>query len=204
VLVTVDDLKALMEFLTRDDTPGAAQLCVEFDGGSFTEAEELRTLSDMEMNSLRLKTQRVEVVLNPSSAFAVGEREEAEAVYRTWARARQTPLRRPPAYALLSFFIPLVMTVVSSTLLMLDKTFLSYPLAGFLTFTCVYLGFSIRRGHAKRNMFYAVIVPLSLDEYRQSRSSQMYPRRSWIVAIVSAVVAAAAVAVAIWVKVTSK
>jgi hypothetical protein len=51
---------------------------------------------------------------------------------------------------------------------------------------------------------YAVIIPLSLKEHRESRSNQMYPRRSWIVAIVSALIAALAVAAAVWIKVTSK
>lgn len=92
VLVTIDDLKALVEFLTRDREGMAAKIHVEFDGGYFTEAEELRTLSDIEMKSLRLKTQRVEVVLSPSDAFAVGDRQEADDVYRVWARARQTTL----------------------------------------------------------------------------------------------------------------
>lgn len=45
---------------------------------------------------------------------------------------------------------------------------------------------------------YAVIVPLSLAEHRERQSSQMYPRRSWIVAIVAAMIAATAVGVAIW------
>jgi hypothetical protein len=47
-----------MDFLTRDNKGVAAKIRVEFDGGDFTEPEELRTLSDMEMRSLRLKTSK--------------------------------------------------------------------------------------------------------------------------------------------------
>ena len=92
VLVTIDDLAALMTLLT-DDTPG---LHIEFDGGYFTEAEELRTLSDIEVRSLRLRTPEVQVALNSSDAFAVGERQEAEDVYRLWARARKTQVEAAP------------------------------------------------------------------------------------------------------------
>jgi hypothetical protein len=65
VLVTIDDLAALMPLLKQD----APDLEVEFDDGYFTEAEELRTLSDMEMKSFRLKTPKVQVVLSPPSAL---------------------------------------------------------------------------------------------------------------------------------------
>ncbi len=112
VLVTIDDLAALMTLLT-DDTP---ELRIEFDGGYFTEAEELRTLSDIEVRSLRLQTPEVQVALNSSDAFAVGERQEAEDVYRLWARARQTQLRPPLA-------IPLSYHIVALTPMVLMLSF---------------------------------------------------------------------------------
>ena len=52
VLVTIDDLKALLDFLTRDAEDNADPMHVEFDGGDFTEPEELSTLSDVETRRL--------------------------------------------------------------------------------------------------------------------------------------------------------
>jgi len=54
-----------------------------------------------------------------------------------------------------------------------------------------------------RRSSYAVVIPLSLDEYRQNRLNQTYPRRSLIVTIVSAIITAISVGVLIWSKVTS-
>lgn len=94
VLVTIDDLAALMAFLTRPDG-GSSSVAVEFHGGYFTESEELRNLSDVETKILTLRTSKVQVALSPWAA-AVGDRQEAEAIYREWAWARQTRLRPLP------------------------------------------------------------------------------------------------------------
>jgi len=108
VLVTIDDLAALKTFLTRSNTDDE-DIKVEFDGGYFTEPEDLRHLSDMELRSLRLETPEVQVVLNPSFAFAIGDRQEAEDVYRLWARKRQTRIRPGP----IPFFIAVPYTIIA-------------------------------------------------------------------------------------------
>jgi len=199
VLVTIDDLEALKTFLTRADTV-ADDIKVKFDGGHFTEPEDLRHLSDMELRSLRLETPKVQVVLNPSAAFAIGERQEAEDVYRTWARARQTQLRARPIqfYEYLLSLIPIVVIVplILSLIPRMDRT--DDPMAGTYTIYVVLMaGMAIvisavlGRAVSAKGSSYAIVIPLSLAEHRQMHATQKYPRRSWIVAILAIIVTAA-------------
>ena len=55
VLVTIDDLQALMELLSdrQVNSTGAPLSGVQFQGGTFTDPEDLRRLSDEEARSLR-------------------------------------------------------------------------------------------------------------------------------------------------------
>jgi hypothetical protein len=152
----------------------------------------------------------VEVILSPSTAVAVGDHQEAEEVYRIWARARQT--RRRPRRLRLADNVGFIL--IGSLGLAGFSTIVARLLRANLTatldtFAVIFGLFIVGSGYIWRwqrenALSYALIVPSSLDEYRQSRSNQMYPRRSWIVAIVSAIIAAFAVAAAIWVKLTSK
>ena len=207
VLVTIDDLAALMTLLT-DDTP---ELHIEFDGGNFTEAEELRTLSDIGVRSLRLQTPKVQVFLNSSDAFAVGERQEAEDVYRLWARARKTQLRSLPI-PLSAYILTLMSTVFMLSLAVLifagvdeasPMAAKGYTLAGVVGAWSLVGSVSIWYAAFARGSSYAVVIPLSLDEYRQNRLNQTYPRRSLIVTIVLAIITAISVGALIWSKVTS-
>lgn len=208
VLVTIDDLKALMDFLTRGSKGLAAQIKAEFDGGDFTEPEELITLSNTEAESLRLKTSRVEVVLNPSAAFAVGDRQEAEDVYRIWARTRQTRLRpRPIPLRFLLALLTFAIFVLFAYILMFSQPSPTgrdvLVTTGVLSFGFILLCTLLWHDFRREMSSYAVIVPSSLAEHRQSQSSQMYPRRSWIVAIVAVIVALVSVGVLVWSKIFS-
>jgi len=194
--------------LLTDDTP---ELHIEFDGGNFTEAEELRTLSDIEVRSLRLQTPEVQVVLNSSDAFAVGERQEAEDVYRLWARARKTQLRPLPIplsdYIVILTPMVLMLSFVLLILSQVDKaSFMAangHIFAGAVGALGLVVSVSLWYAVLARRSSYAVVIPLSIDEYRQNRLNQTYPRRIWIVAIVSAIITVISVGVLIWSKVTS-
>jgi len=199
VLVTIDDLAALKTFLTSRAYTAAEDIKVEFDGGYFTEPEDLRTLSDLEMESLRLKTPKVQVVLNPSAAFAIGERQEAEDIYRIWARARQTQLRARPIqfFEYLVFLLPIVL-ILPLIFRLIPKIDGTDPMAAsYLAYVVAMAGFGLvmsfilGRTVLARGSSYAVVTPVSLAEHRQNLSSQVYPRRTWIVAIVTMVVTAA-------------
>jgi hypothetical protein len=88
VLVTLDDLKALMDLLSAT-VPEEPELHVAFNGGYFTDAEDLRRLSDNEIRSLRISTSQLQVILDPVQCYAVGDEITAKNVYRLWARSRQ-------------------------------------------------------------------------------------------------------------------
>ncbi|WP_143539553.1 hypothetical protein [Saccharopolyspora spinosa] len=92
VLVTIDGLQALCDEIKRLDGDGDAPV-MEFNGGTFDEAVDLRSLSDLESQQLAVKGKTVEVHLSRSSAEAVGDPETCEAVYGHWARSRQTKQR---------------------------------------------------------------------------------------------------------------
>jgi hypothetical protein len=214
VLVTIDDLDVLMTVLTSMVGMAAAKIKVEFDGGYFTQAEELRTLSDMEMKNLRLKTPKLEVILSPSAAIAVGDQQEAENVYK-WALKRQTrqrpPRQRPRRMRLadnLGYIGLVVLTVASSCIFVIPLLRPAPPVSLETAATIVSLfivgGWCFWRLQRENTPSYALIIPLSNTEHNQSHLSQMYPRRTWIVAIVSAIIAVLAVAAAVWIKVTSK
>ena len=191
----------------RDAEDDAPPIYIGFDGGDFTEPEEIITLSDMETKSLRLKNSRVEVILNPSSAFAVGDRQEAEDIYRVWARSRQTSIRprrrlsnRLRSIELSTFPMILVLFILNFS--MGDKLLLGRNniMPGVIVLLATIAAMAIIAFFVDRASMpsYAIVIPLSLKEHRENRSSQMYPRRSWIVAIVAAIIAATAVGVAIW------
>jgi len=201
VLITIDDLAALKTFLTRNVAGLVTTISddIEFDGGYFTEPEDLRTLSDIEMQRLRLKSPKVEVVLNPAAAFAIGDRQEAEDVYRLWARARQTRIRPGPMPFFIAMPYIIIAVLLANTLLFWHIKELSIFAAAAGSAFCLSLAFLVgiyffwspERRAIYRDYSYAVIVPLSLAEHRQNLSSQVYPRRMWIVGIVTMVVTAA-------------
>jgi hypothetical protein len=210
VRITIDDLAELMTLVKKPDQP--EPLKVRFDGGYFTKAEELSKLTDIEMRSLRLKTSTVEVILSSSSALAIGERKEAENIYN-WAHMRQIRCRLRPVQMLTAIPHQLALTVVTG-LLGLSITISEFNehihsirdfiIIGAASVFSVLAGVFIWRQLPRKQSSYAVIIAMSRDQHRQLIASQVYSRRSWIVAIVSAVIAALAAAAAVWVKVTSK
>ena len=201
VLVTIDDLNALLEVLNKGSSDKASETRIEFDGGYFTEPEDLRTLSDMEIRSLRLKTENIEIVLNPTDAFAVGDRQEAENVHRLWARARQIPLKMDQK-ALLFAMAPVfaLLGLIASSFWLVWSVMHGYVINGpFLTLIAAAMGLYFLTSRNRKDPYpCAVIVPLSLAEHRQSQSNQMYPRRGWIVAVVAVIVAMISAGAAIW------
>lgn len=209
VILTIDDLAALMTLLATQDE---CRPVVEFDGGYFTEAEDLRTLSDAELGSLRVRTPTVQVVLYSSSASAIGEPQEAENVYRSWARVRQTsdkpPSLRSRENRIYSASLAAALGAAMSLCILgfIVSQFYVGPIGYILLFyvafvamlevgICGYLWYGARlRGSGS----FTVVEPMSLAEYRQRRSTEKYPRRSWIVSVI-AVIATAVVSVVVFI-----
>lgn len=213
LLVTIDDIAALMTLLTLPDGPKPS---VEFIGGYFTEAKELRTLSDEEMKRLALKTPTVQVVLESSFAVAFGERSEVEDVYRLWARTRQAPAKpQLLTNRIYQASLALATIGVASLGLCADILYLhqvgpgGYILLLYIAIIglgTIIMALVLARSHKWywNESSHAIVVPMSREQHRQQLSTEKYPRRSWIVAIISAIIAAISVAALVWIKITSK
>jgi hypothetical protein len=88
VLVTIDDLDALIGLLRQSDPSN--DLTVQFEGGYFTDPEDMRRLSDQELKKLRINVNSVQVFLDSTQAIAIGHEETCDNIYRLWARPRAT------------------------------------------------------------------------------------------------------------------
>ena len=63
---------------------------MEFDGGSFDDVEDLRSLTPIERESIRVTSQEVQVNLYPNQAVAIGsDKQECDRIYNQWARTIQ-------------------------------------------------------------------------------------------------------------------
>lgn len=96
VLVTIDDLDALIDLLVQRD-PANAKPVVEFTGGTIDEGEDMRKLTDQELSRLSIKAHDVEIVLAYDEAYCLGSEDAGTEIYTAWARGR--PSQRAPKAA---------------------------------------------------------------------------------------------------------
>jgi hypothetical protein len=208
VLVTIDDLQALMDII-RSEANDPHTVQVQFSGGFFTEAEDIRRLSDAEKSTLKVISDVVEVNLSENAADAVGDPKATFAVRYTWARSRQTRIRTrrdsrfPIAAGLIVGLIVLGLMsneLFSGALLFSNHDLTAFPLALKIAMILVVIIFLMaqlalldrRRITATPA---AIIEPMTMQEWRQLKNINRYPRASWIVAIIAALVAVAAIIV---------
>lgn len=216
LLVTIDDLAALFslfETLQRDVARSSAhphQIKVEFEGGTFTEPEDLRTLSDEEITSLRISGTGIgTVTLNPNQASVTAKKSAAEAIYRQWARTRtrkvkgRKSIRQLAAFSgclMIGFGLNLGVYLTTVDISASTATRIVLITTAIILFFLGLASVILSLRYAQRGsgpVSSALIIPKTLDQYRQSAENNVYPRKAYIVAIVSAVIAVAAVIVAI-------
>ena len=211
VLVTIDDLEALIDFLKERDSNLRQPLEVQFNGGFLDDPQDLRRLSDEELNNLRINAPSIQVLLDRRQAKAIGEEVAAEEVYRVWARARRTrhlpPLskRERILHGILclgwgAFGLLFILSGIGNLFLM--PTGESVPVGAgaiMVTLGVSALTYSVGRWRYPIGLkpSFALIVPLTLDEYRTNQANNYYPRRAYVVAVVSAAVAVGSIVVAI-------
>jgi len=123
VLVSIDDLTALLDVLAVESPP-SSNYEIEFDGGSIDTPEDLRSLSDSELERLMVKTPDVEVVLSSDRAVAIGDSNMCSVVYKLWARGRQTrntpqaKTRRDTSYSpIRSFALIMIAAIFAATVM---------------------------------------------------------------------------------------
>jgi hypothetical protein len=216
----MDDIESLMTYLGRHEKD-SDPIVVEFNAGYFTEARDLSKISPLEMRFLRLKNSKVLVVLSTSFAEAVGDSQEAEGVYHSWAKSlvetKQLPRRVRKDRTTTAIFAGLffILSAFSwgasisfqRSYYQFGHLYLSvgsvFNIIGFLTFAfSIYVLY--RWDKEFKRSTYAIIVPHSRDEHHRNELSQKYPRRNLIITTISVIVAIISVVVAIWVKLTSK
>jgi hypothetical protein len=139
----------------------------------------IRSAPSMTCAGAALKNSRVEVVLSEVEAFAVGEFKEAENVYLNWARPRQTTIKPYafafPRYEIHVLVVMCILALVSSfvSLIVVQTNYITLVMLSVIVVTCLVL-YWYGRDFIHREYSDAVIVPLSLDEHRQIRTSQTY------------------------------
>ena len=198
VRVTIDDLGALIELLSSLTSSPRSHIELAFDGGEFDDENDLRSLSDVELRSLRIKADGVEVILNDHDAVAIGRYEFAEAVLRSWARARPSP-RPPRGYfrQRLVIFDIILMTVFLVGLGYLATLAASRALAftggyalGEAVFSALFSLFVVGLAFALHQRLrgggnFAAVLPFTIDEVRKNEAAAVYPRLGVIVAMLA-------------------
>lgn len=192
VLVTIDDLDALMQ-LVRQNLGEGLELGIQFEGGYFTEAEDLRRLSDEESKSLKIHTADIEIHLAHSQAVVIGNEQQAQDIYRLWARPREnhsgvalgTFLKTLGGLIILAGAIAVLLGYFQVD--GIDDRLLILP-------ACLFGGMLIYLGEQQHKRIpEARIKPISLHEHRQILANNQIPRWQTIVAIVAVAVAIIAI-----------
>lgn len=187
VLVTIDDLAALVDLLSRGSE--GSKPSIAFEGGYLDEAEDMRTMSDAELQRLAVQSDQGTVVLAPNRAVAIGPNRFVTDVYRNWSRSRQTDekpaneavwsealrirIRALPILAIVGMLAFLAIFLLLQFVGPIDWGSLDFwflPLIAGAAGGPLLSWFLIRLSYylAKRNaQSYAIIRPVSLDEYRQ-------------------------------------
>jgi hypothetical protein len=197
VLVTIDDLRALLDLL-QSPASGLPNLQVEFNGGYFTDADDLRRLNDNEIRSLRIRTPLLEVVLDPFRAYAIGDDTAVKDVYRLWARARQLPSSKwnERSYLLIDRLL-LVAALIGVAIVVLvtlnGASLIAIVSTASIAFVPAVVALVLSKFMPERES-QVEIYPFSLHEHRTAQVSNKWPRAAVMVSIVSAGIAVLAIA----------
>lgn len=193
--VSIDDLNALLTLLqNRDDIDDVR---VEFGEGDFTDASEMRELSDSDLGELRVKTRDLVVHLSPSRAEVVGKKELADFVRDAWARSRQTNLPQPGTtwasrnlvYAVVDLGWFGLATFLAHRIITRPQEFPGWPPTVSATLIVVtfavmiaFTNWTVMR--ERRSKSWALIQPLTAHELRQMRNMRsVVPLWSLLVAV---------------------
>lgn len=211
LVVTIDDLRALLQLLTADGPTKAnsAPITVDFGGGYFDDPEDLRELSDRELHSLKILTSDVEVQLSSEAAVAIGQADVCCAIDNKWARQRQTT--DLPSTVGRRFVRKSTSATVVLSLLILAICIFGIPAFDLLTWhpevlspiltavaAVVIIGNLIFVSKTRwPPTSYAIIDPVTLEERRKERVAKNRHLQTAVIALAGVVVALIAVIVTI-------
>lgn len=223
VAVTIDDLQALMDLLQEEHITSGSALIVEFEGGHFDNADDLRKISDIELRNLTIKSSRLEVRLSSDVAVAIGDANLCESVRRRWARHRVTRIRPEGidsskhlqvAVSLASMVRLLVALFVLGIVLGVyfgvegspageqveapaaDTDWVSMAVGVLLGIVAILVGVAWMR-YFYRPPNYAVIIPVTLEEFRREQASDAKHWQNVAIALGALLIAAIGVLVSV-------
>jgi hypothetical protein len=173
---------------------------------SFTQASDMAKLSDEELKWLRVQSPQVRVILGKRCAYAAGDEDIVQLIDKAWAKERQIARIRPYhlgiVLVMVAFFAAVVfgifwVAVVAAYSLFGASTSslgnLTISLPGFAAaVSLVFFGLRTWQFSGEGLFSSAAVVPSGLNEYRKGAAANKYPRLSWIVAVIAAIIAAIA------------
>jgi hypothetical protein len=203
VLVTIDDLNALVELVKTHDGKSLSAK-IEFSGGSIDTASDLRELTDVEMDRIAVKTDEIEIELSSEMAHCVGDESVSTLVYQRWARSRQLPgmgvrLGRMPL--ILRFFTLVNILIVPTAWIAYSTNPRNISLFTPIVITAAMVALTVvlGAGFAYQSNF-ATIRPITLDEYRKEQTGAKRQLITWLIAVSALAVSAIGVLIAVLVK----
>ncbi|WP_459716861.1 hypothetical protein [Actinophytocola sp. KF-1] len=195
--MTIDDLRALVELLQSEDAT-ADTIEMTFTGGTFTDPEDLRKLTDAELASVTVKTRSVEVSLSDNDALVVGDARLSALVSHSWARRRRVT-RLPAAMRRRASWVMVVTPLIFGAAGLLSGFILSIGDLSTLL-RSIFIGTAIGTTlgvlisiatftYARSTVDYAIVIPLTLEEYREQRGDSRRHLQIAIIALAGVVVA---------------
>ncbi|WP_308820067.1 hypothetical protein [Pseudonocardia alni] len=208
MLVTIDDLEALMQIVKKFETPDTP-LQLRFSGGFFTESNDMRSLSDTEISSLTVTAGTVTVDLSEYAASVASEDDDHREAVAAWARDRRTkirPLRMAYSKRMAwDIAIPVGLAILGAALLWglrpegTPVLFSWVFFAAFAVFGIVSPFTTVRsRLRFEEGLSWAIIEPRTMAEFRDRQNTDYRPRQANILAAVGIGVGVATVIIAIW------
>jgi hypothetical protein len=206
VLVTIDDLEALVAVIRQHSPDGAGEPQLKFFGGTFTDPSDLRTLTDREMEQIEIVNPKIEVSLASYGAYATGDADLTKIVDNTWARSRQTPdlpksryrdarneqLVTAAALAIAVLAVPILALIWKDSL----RWARGLPSLAII----VALGRVYLRKRQRRWDTYAVIIPTTLDDYRKEQTIGKRQLVTWLIATSAVAVTLLGILVGVLIK----
>lgn len=203
VLVTIDDLRALVDLLEECSNQKEAPV-IEFEGGTIDDPAEMRRLSDDELSVITVKNSDIEIILATNEAACYGSKSTADTVYKSWARARPSkitpkaarPYNRVGSWARLNLLVfPLLLVVMIASLvsMALDSepdgiSRIFFEIFGrpgaiiIASLLIVSVAISAIRKMVQAPADFAEIQPVTLEEYRKDDTARYRQIVTWLIA----------------------
>jgi hypothetical protein len=205
LLVNIDDLDALMNLLGQGLDAESGEVFVQYNGGQFDEASDLRSLADHELAVLVVHAPSVYVVFSNCFASARGSADRVAFVEK-WATDRRANLptmliaemnRLPKTIVTIMMAISLsaILPLLASQLSIWDKIFW----VSFALYISV-SSYVLRRKFASPWGSYAIVHPVTHEHTRSENVQNRRHYRQTMIALFAVLIALSSLLVTIFLK----